>query len=91
MLSAFKANLMALSLVSILVGAFLVYNSMSIAVVRRVEEIGILRTLGLTQKQVVRFVMAESFLLALAGVILGVLLGKFIAYDVLKVIGQDHP
>lgn len=88
MLSAFRANLLALSLVSILVGAFLVYNSMSIAVVRRVEEIGILRTLGLTQKEVVRFMMAESFLLALAGVVLGIFLGKVMAYDVLKVIGQ---
>src|ERR1700677_458381 len=35
MLAAFRANLLALSLGSILVGAFLVYNSMSIAVVRR--------------------------------------------------------
>jgi len=88
MLSAFKANLLALSLVSILVGAFLVYNSMSIAVVRRVEEIGILRTLGITQKQIIRWVMAESFLLALVGVVLGVLLGKLMAYDVLKIIGK---
>ncbi len=88
MLSAFKANLLALSLVSVLVGAFLVYNSMSIAVVRRVEEIGILRTLGITQKQIVRWMLAESFLLALVGVVLGVLLGKLMAYDVLKVIGK---
>jgi putative ABC transport system permease protein len=88
MLAAFKANLLALSLVSILVGAFLVYNSMSIAVVRRVEEIGILRTLGITQKEIIRWVMAESFLLAIAGVVLGVLLGKLMAYDVLKVIGK---
>ncbi len=53
---------------------------------RRVEEIGILRTLGVTQKQIVLWVMAESFLLALAGVVLVVLLGKLMAYDVLKII-----
>jgi putative ABC transport system permease protein len=88
MLAAFRANLLALSLVSVLVGAFLVYNSMSIAVVRRVEEIGILRTLGVTQKQIIQWVMAESFLLALAGVLLGILFGKILAYDVLKVIGK---
>ncbi len=88
MLAAFRANLLALSLVSVLVGAFLVYNSMSIAVVRRVEEIGILRTLGVTQKQIIQWVMAESFLLALAGVLLGILFGKLLAYDVLKVVGQ---
>jgi putative ABC transport system permease protein len=88
MLAAFRANLLALSLVSVLGGAFLVYNSMSIAVVRRVEEIGILRTLGVTQKQIIQWVMAESFLLALAGVLLGILFGKILAYDVLKVIGK---
>ncbi len=88
MLAAFRANLLALSLVSILVGAFLVYNSMSIAVVRRVEEIGILRTLGITQKQIVQWVMAESFLLAMGGVTLGIFLGKLMAYDVLKIIGR---
>jgi putative ABC transport system permease protein len=88
MLAAFRANLLALSLVSVLVGAFLVYNSMSIAVVRRVEEIGILRTLGITRKQIIQWVMAESFLLALAGVLLGIFFGKLLAYDVLKVIGK---
>jgi putative ABC transport system permease protein len=88
MLAAFRANLLALSLVSVLVGAFLVYNSMSIAVVRRVEEIGILRTLGVTQKQIIQWVMAESFLLALAGVLLGIFFGKLLAYDVLKVVGK---
>jgi putative ABC transport system permease protein len=88
MLAAFRANLLALSLVSVLVGAFLVYNSMSIAVVRRVEEIGILRTLGVTQKQIIQWVMAESFLLALAGVLLGIIFGKLLAYDVLKVVGK---
>jgi putative ABC transport system permease protein len=88
MLAAFRANLLALSLVSILVGAFLIYNSMSIAVVRRVEEIGILRTLGVTQRQIVQWVLTESFLLAIAGVLLGMVLGKFMAYEVLKAVGQ---
>ncbi len=88
MLAAFQANLTALSLVSLLVGAFLIYNSMSIAVLRRVEEIGVLRTLGVTQKQIAGWILTESFLLALAGAVLGLVFGKILAYDVLRLIGQ---
>src|SRR5581483_10876919 len=88
MLSAFRSNLLALSLVSLLVGAFLIYNSMSIAVLRRVEEIGILRTLGATRRQVMTWILGESFLLALGGTLLGMELGKFLAFDSLKVIGK---
>lgn len=88
MLSAFRANLLALSLVSLLVGAFLIYNSMSIAVLRRVGEIGILRTLGATRRQVMAWILAESLFLSLAGALVGLGLGKVLAVDVLKVISR---
>lgn len=88
MLSAFRANLLALSLVSLLVGAFLIYNSMSIAVLRRVGEIGILRTLGATRGQVTAWILAESLFLSLAGGLVGLGLGKALAVDVFKVISR---
>jgi len=46
MLRAFRWNLRALSYISLLVGAFLIYNTISVSVVRRRPEIGILRALG---------------------------------------------
>ena len=52
MLAGFHLNLTALSLVSLLVGVFLVDNTISAAVVRRREEIGILRSLGVSPAQV---------------------------------------
>ena len=46
MLGAFQLNLTALSLVSLLVGMFLIYNTIAASVVRRRHEIGVLRALG---------------------------------------------
>ena len=48
MLGAFQLNLTALSLISLLVGMFLIYNTVATAVVRRRHEIGVLRALGLS-------------------------------------------
>jgi len=87
MLKAFRANLTALSLVSLLVGAFLAYNSMSIAVLRRVREIGTLRTLGVTATQVRRLLLAESSILAGVGTLSGLYLGKAAGWAVTRAVG----
>ncbi|MGH7738769.1 MAG: FtsX-like permease family protein [bacterium] len=87
MLRAFRANLLALALVSLLVGAFLVYNSMSIAVLRRLEEIGILRALGMTRGGVLRLVLFEAAGLGLAGALAGIFLGRLLAREALTLVG----
>jgi putative ABC transport system permease protein len=50
MLAGFQLNLTALSMVSLLVGVFLIYNTVTASVVRRRSEIGILRTLGASRQ-----------------------------------------
>ena len=52
MLAGFELNLQAMSLVSLLVGMFLIYNAIEASVVRRRSEIGILRSLGATRSEV---------------------------------------
>ena len=49
MLAAFRWNLRVLSYIALVVGAFLIYNTISVSVVRRRAEIGILRALGATR------------------------------------------
>ena len=49
MLAAFRWNLRVLSYIALVVGAFLIYNTISVSVVRRRVEIGILRALGATR------------------------------------------
>ncbi|HET9554521.1 MAG TPA: FtsX-like permease family protein, partial [Anaeromyxobacteraceae bacterium] len=75
LLAAFRLNLTALSLVSLLVGGFLVLAATRASLTRRREELGILRTVGATRGQVVRLVLGEAALLGLAGTAAGIPLG----------------
>jgi len=73
MLGAFQLNLTALSLVSLLVGAFLVYNVISAAVVRQQTQIGILRSLGTSCAEIRMLFLGEAAVYGLAGSILGLI------------------
>jgi putative ABC transport system permease protein len=75
LLAAFRLNLTALSLVSLLVGGFLVHAATNAALVRRREELGVLRALGATRAQVAAVVLADAALLGVLGTALGIPLG----------------
>jgi putative ABC transport system permease protein len=75
LLGAFRLNLTALSLVSVLVGGFLVHASVRASLARRREELGILRAVGATRAQVLGLVLGEAALLGAAGTAIGVPLG----------------
>ncbi|NEX16434.1 MAG: ABC transporter permease [Halochromatium sp.] len=72
---AFHTNLTAMSLLAMLVGAFIVYNTMTFAVLQRRPLLGTLRMLGTTRSQLFELVLVETLILALIGALLGVLLG----------------
>ncbi|MEM0970459.1 MAG: FtsX-like permease family protein, partial [Verrucomicrobiota bacterium] len=79
MLQGFQLNLTALSMVSILVGVFLIYNTVSASVVRRRREIGILRSTGASRSRVLLFFLGEGLLVGIPGILLGLPLGLFMA------------
>ncbi len=82
MTRAFHLNLTAMSLLALLVGAFLIYNTMTFAVIRRFTEFGTLRALGVGGGQLVLQVELEAALIGLLGTGAGLLLGVSLA-DVL--------
>jgi putative ABC transport system permease protein len=86
MLRAFRLNLSALSLVSLIVGAFLIYNTVAVSVVRRRPEVGALRAVGATRGRVIRLFLAEAVLLGLAGSALGIGLGRLLANQALALV-----
>jgi putative ABC transport system permease protein len=86
LLASFQVNLRMVSLVALFVGLFLVYNTMSIAVVQRRREIGILRALGVTRRRVVALFTLEGFVYGALGSALGVLLGILLARGALLAI-----
>jgi putative ABC transport system permease protein len=59
-------------------------NTLSISVLERTREIGMLRAVGATRKQVQRIVLGESLLLAALGIALGVLAGIWLGYVLIQ-------
>jgi putative ABC transport system permease protein len=79
MLSAFQLNLTALSMVSLLVGVFLVYNTISASVARRRVEIGILRSIGASRGEVRALFLGEACVFGVFGVAVGMVGGVLLA------------
>ena len=84
MLRAFQFNLTALSLIALIVGLFLVYNTVSVSVITRRSEIGLLRTLGVTRRVVVGLFLGEAGAFALLGCALGAPLGWVLAHGAVR-------
>jgi putative ABC transport system permease protein len=75
MVSAFHLNLTALSFISLIVGMFLIYNAISVSVIQRRREIGILRSIGLTRSQLLALFVSEAALIGLLGSLMGMGMG----------------
>lgn len=88
MLAAFRLNLNALSAISVVVAAFLIYNTLSLSVIQRRQQIGILRSLGLRGGEVVALFVGEALLLGGIGSCLGLGLGYMAAGQVLKTVSR---
>jgi len=88
MTGAFSINLLAMSLLAILVGAFLVYNTMTFSVLQRRQSFAIARMLGVTAGQLFRNLFIEACILGLIGSALGVLLGVFLGQGLLVLVTQ---
>jgi putative ABC transport system permease protein len=86
---AYRVNLNMLALVSLWTGAFLVFSTQSLAVLRRRRSLALLRTLGLTRGQLQRALLGEGAALGMAGSALGVLLGAIIAVVILRFLAGD--
>ncbi len=79
MLAAFRWNLRLLSYISLVVGAFLIYNTISVSVVRRRPEIGIVRALGASRGFILSAFVGEAACFGLVGTLIGLPLGRLMA------------
>ena len=88
MLRAFRWNLRVLSYISLVVGAFLIYNTISVSVVRRRPEIGVLRALGASRRRVFWLFLGEALLFGIAGSLVGIALGRVMAEGAIGLIAE---
>lgn len=86
MLAAFRWNLRILSYIALVVGAFLIYNTVSVSVVRRRAEIGIVRALGATRLQVLFAFLGEALLFGVVGAVLGIGIGRIMAEGAVRLV-----
>jgi putative ABC transport system permease protein len=85
---AFETNLTALALVALVFGMFLIYNSMTFAVVRRRPLIGLLRAQGVTSREVFRVIMAEAAIIGVAATILGIVGGRVLGARLVELVAR---
>lgn len=80
LLKSFRYNLQFVSLIAILVGLFLLYNTVFISVVKRRTEIGILRGLGTDKRTVVLLFIVQGLFMGVTGSLIGIVIGQVAAY-----------
>ena len=86
---AYRVNLNMLALVALLTGAFLVFATQALGVLRRRSQFALLRALGVTRGQLQAALLAEGALVGLLGGAAGTALGWLLALVVLRELGGD--
>jgi putative ABC transport system permease protein len=89
MVRSFQLGLNLGSGVALLVGVFLVYNTVSISVVQRRREIGTLRALGATRRRIRLLFALEAGVIGLIGSLLGLPLGVFVGKAALSTVSAS--
>ncbi|MEX2496584.1 MAG: FtsX-like permease family protein [Woeseia sp.] len=89
MSEAFMTNLTAMSLLALMIGVFLIYNSVSFAVLQRRGLLGVLRALGVTRGQVFRLILSEALVLGIVGASLGLVAGVWLGEHLLLLVSRS--
>src|SRR3954447_6089313 len=93
-LSFFNTFLLIFAIVALFVGAFVIYNTFSITIAQRIRELGLLRALGASGRQVTSSLLVESLTVGALSSVLGILLGIAIVKPLealLSAFGIDLP
>ena len=78
MTEAFRLNLTALSMLALLVGTFLIFNTVRFSVVQRRRTLATLRALGVTRREIFATILVEAAVLGSLGSLLGLVMGVFL-------------
>jgi len=87
-LSGFNAAMSMFSVIALLVGVMLIYNTFAMTVVERTREIGLLRALGTSKGQLLRLVLSEALFLGVGGTVLGLVGGPALAFPLMKLMSR---
>ncbi|MEM7536437.1 MAG: FtsX-like permease family protein [Chloroflexota bacterium] len=88
MTAAFRLNLTALSLLALVVGVFLIYNTVTFSVVQRRPVLGSLRSLGMTRHEIFTLILLEAGILGAIGTLVGLALGILLGRGAVQLVTQ---
>ncbi len=77
--SDFQATTAMIAAIALFTGAFLIFNTLSMTVIERFREVGLLRAAGATRAQVRSFILIQALVVGVVGSVLGILLGALLA------------
>ncbi|MFI9152752.1 ABC transporter permease [Streptomyces sp. NPDC053367] len=86
-MNVIKYAMLGFAGIAFLVGVFLIINTFSMLVAQRTREIGLMRAIGSSRKQVNRSVLVEALLLGVVGSVLGAGAGVGLAIGLMKLMG----
>lgn len=78
-IDAIRAFLLAFAGISLFVGAFVIFNTLSMTIAQRIRELATLRTLGASRAQILGSLLLEGLIIGAIASALGVLLGLLLA------------
>lgn len=90
---SFELNLNAMSLLALLVGMFLIYNTVTFSVIQRRFQLGTLRALGTTRFEISTIIISETLFWGILGTLTGLLLGIALGTSIVRLVSQsvsDH-
>ncbi|MEU5424381.1 FtsX-like permease family protein [Streptomyces olivoreticuli] len=87
-LDVMKYALLGFAGIAVLVGIFLIVNTFSMLVAQRTREIGLMRAIGSSRRQILRSVLVEALLLGVVGSVLGIGGGIALAVGLMKLMGS---
>lgn len=88
MLSGYQIGLNFMAGIALFVGSFLIYNAFSMTVVERTRELGLLRSVGMTRRQITRQVIYEGLILGCFGALAGAGMGIVMSMGLMELMSQ---
>lgn len=88
MTDSFRINLSAMSVLALIVGMFLIYNTMTFSVIRRQKLIGLLRSLGITRSEIFNLFIFEALIVGFIGTVSGIFLGLALGSSIITLVSK---
>ena len=87
-LRALQIGLSFFSAVALFVGGFLIFNTLSMVVIERTKELGLLRSIGASRGQLARLILIEALIIGIIGSIIGLIAGLLLARGLIYIMSQ---